>query len=71
MSALVSTARPGVTEPTAIEFRANALLRIGEDLVPDQDRDIACACGLAMAGSGRRTHALVCGALWHTVDMKR
>ena len=32
-SALVSTARPGVTEPTAVEFRANASLRLGEDLV--------------------------------------
>ena len=66
--ALVSawlTARPGLAELTAVEFRTNALLRLGEDLFPGQDQDMACVCGRATAAGG--THARVCGALWHTV----
>ena len=59
------TAGPGLAELTAVEFRTNALLRLGEDLFPGQDQDLACVCGRAAAAAG--THALVCGALWHTV----
>ena len=58
------TARPGLMELTTVEFRTNALLRLGEHLFPGQDQDMACMCGRAAAGG---THALVCGALWHTV----
>ena len=36
------TARPGLAELTAVEFRTNALLRLGEDLFPGQDQDMAC-----------------------------
>ena len=43
----------------------NALLRLGEDLFPGQDRDMVCVCGRAAAAGG--TSSLVCGALWHTV----
>ena len=63
------TARVGLPELTAFKFRTNALLRLGEDLFPGQDRDIACVCGCAAAAVG--THALVCahacGPLWHTI----
>ena len=59
------TARPGLAELTAVELRSNALLRLGEDLFPGQDQDMACVCGRAAAAGG--THALVWGALWHTV----
>ena len=31
------TARPGLTELTAVEFRTNALFRLGEDLSRGQD----------------------------------
>ena len=57
-------ARPGHAELTAVEFRTNALLRVGEDLFPGQDRDLACVSGHTAASGA---HALVCGALWHTV----
>ena len=59
------TAQPGLAELTAVEIRTKALLRLGEDLIPGQDRDMACVCGRAAATGG--THALVCGALWHMV----
>ena len=59
------TAWLGLTELTAVVFPTNALLRVGEDLFPGQDRDVACVRGRAMAAGG--THALVGGALWHTV----
>ena len=58
------TARPGLTELTTVEFGMNALLRLGEDLFPGQDRYMTCVCGRATAAGG--THALLCGALWHT-----
>ena len=32
---------PGLTEVTVVKFRTNALLRLGEDLFPGQDRDVA------------------------------
>ena len=38
------TARPGLAELTAVEFRSNALLRLGEDLFPGLDQDMACVC---------------------------
>lgn len=48
-----------------VELRTNALLRLGEDLFPDQDREMTGVCVHAMtAGSNA---ALVCDAQWHTV----
>ena len=39
------TARPGLAELTAVEFRTNALLCLGEDQFPGQVQDMACVCG--------------------------
>ena len=58
-------AQPGLAELTAVEFRTNALIRLDDDLFPGQGQDMACVCGRAATVGG--THALVCGALWHTV----
>ena len=59
------TARPGLTELTAIEFCVNARLRLGETLLAGQDGGTACVCGRLMPAGG--THSLICGALWRTV----
>ena len=64
LASALLTARPGLAELTAVEFRSNALLRLGEDLFPCQDQGMTCVCGRAATAGG--THALVCGALWHT-----
>ena len=60
------TARPGFTELTAIEFCANARLRLGDFLVAGQYCDAACVCGRWMPAG--QTHFLICGALWSTVE---
>ena len=60
------TARPGRAELTAVEFRTNAQFRLGEDLFPGQDRDMACVCGrAAAAGVPTPWYAVRCGVqLW-------
>ena len=58
------TARPGLTELTAGKFRTNALLRLGEDLFPGQDQDMACVCAAAARPQEVHTpwYAVLCGS---------
>ena len=61
-----------VPDPTATPSTGvNTLppdMETGEGPFSGQDRDMACVCGRAVSAGG--THALVCGALWHTVEAR-
>ena len=60
------TARPGLAELTAVEFRTNALLRLGEDLFPARIKIWrACAAALRQQEVHTPWYAVLCGTqLW-------